>query len=147
MWTSLIIGTLIVLTLEFVLIRSFFMAVKRTIPRIYIVFAFVFFTTEVLYELIQKLLNYQERIEQINSGITYEHSLNEATTNFGRMLRQTVEHEMNVLTIYLLLIGGTLLFSGIFYRNKQLRTDLLNSAGLSLILAPTLYLLRFFWIK
>lgn len=147
MWTSLIIGTLFVLTLEFVLIRSFFMVVKRTIPRIYVVFAFAYYTTEVLYRLILKKLNYQERIEQINAGNTYEPNFNKATTNFGRILQQTVEQELNVLAIYFLLIVGTLVFAGLLYQNKPLRTDLLNSAGLSLILGPTLYLLTFFWIQ
>ncbi|WP_416866768.1 MAG: hypothetical protein ACMVP2_03735 [Imperialibacter sp.] len=147
MWTGLIIGTTVVLAIEFVLIRSFFMAVKRIIPRIYVLLPFVLYTVDVVLLLVERELEYKNKIALMNAGKFQLPDFGERISNFGIALNDKVLHEVNLLTLYLCFILTALISAGLYYRNEEIRTDLLNSVGLSMILGPTLYLLRLLWIK
>ena len=91
------------------------MAVKRTIPRIYVILAFAFFSVEVLYRQSVKRLDYLSVIGQLDN--------------------LELERAVRIRSMFAL----------IFYKNRPLHIDFLNAAGISFLLGPILYLFRFFW--
>ncbi len=139
MWTNLLFGTVAILIIESLIIRSFFMAVKRTIPRIYVVFAFAFFSVEVLYRQSVKRLDYLSVIGQLDN-LELEMAVR-VRSIFGNSLM----NEVDLITLYGFFILSALMFALIFYKNRPLHIDFLNAAGISFLLGPILYLFRFFW--
>lgn len=94
MWTNLLFGTLAILIIESLIIRSFFMAVKRTIPRIYVVLAFAFLSVEVLYRQSVKRLDYLSVIGQLDN-LELERAVR-IRSIFGNSLMS----EVDLITLY-----------------------------------------------
>ncbi|MEQ8581942.1 MAG: hypothetical protein RIC30_16630 [Marinoscillum sp.] len=139
MWTNLLFGTVAILIIEILMIRSFFMAVKRTIPLSYVVASFVFFSVEVFCRQFVKKLDYLSTIGQLDNLEL------EITVRIRRIFGDRRMHEMDVITLYGFFILSALIFALIFYKNRPLHFDFLNAAGLSFLLGPLLYLFRLFW--
>ena len=147
-----VIGVIFVVLIEVLFLDQLFKAIKRTIPRLYVLLPFVYFTVAGILYKYDKRLARIDLIEKMNDGTYVDETADyNVIGNFLYSITQMtsgaasrLSYEITLIGIYLMITTTALIAALICFRNKPLRIDFLNSFALSLVFGVGCFLFR--WI-